>query len=251
MMAWEETLAFCYLQQADDEKNKCLFTSERFIVIYRGKVSRFTLEEIKEITFNQRRWLLPLIAGGIAGSFTLLAIFLNLYNPMPLFILFLVSFFAFYYGWQQHPVLTVTDKVKEHDFPLKYISSNLKAFIHFVNHHLQHKHEMIYHVTRAEDWEQARKDKIYKPASLEIAKFIHAATHEQLPRLIQSGIFTPEHHWILLTIDPLKVQTEIRYEPGGDVPGLKSRPHELFPHIYGSLNLDAIVKAEQLSSNIP
>lgn len=250
MMAWEETLAFCYLQQAGDEKNKSLFTSEHFIVIYRGKVSRFALEEVKEITFNQRRWLLPLIVGGITGSFTLLAIFLNLYNPMPLFILFMVSFFAFYYGWQQHPVLTVTDKVKEHDFPLKYISSNLKAFIHFVNHHLQHKHEMIYHIAKAKDWDLAQEGKVYKPASLKTARFIHAATKHQLTKLVRSGTFTSEHQWILLTLDPLKVQAEIRYEPGDDTPGFKSQPNELFPHIYGPLNLDAIVKAEQLPSNI-
>lgn len=248
-MPWEEIIAFCYLQQIKDEKNKCLLTSERLVVICRGKITRFDLEQIKEVSFNQRRWLLPLIAGGITASFSLLALFLNLYNPWPLFILFLIAALTFYWGWMHHPVFTIQDKVKEHDFPLPYISSNLRSFVSFTNQYLHHGNEMIYHVAKAEDWAFAQENKRYETASLKQEGFIHGSTQDQLNRLKQSGIFSQDQPWVLLVIDPLKVHSELRYEVSGDPAGFKSMPHELFPHIYGPLNLDAVVRTEPLFRN--
>lgn len=248
-MSWEETIAFCYLQQTDDQKNKCLLTSEHFVVIYQGKVARFELEQIRGISFNQRRWLLPLVAGGITASFSLLAIFLNLYSLWPLFILFLIASLIFYWGWVYHPVLTVQDKIKEHDFPLSYISNNLSAFVNFTNQYLLHGNAMIYHVAKAEDWALAQANKKYEAASLKRDGFIHGSTQDQLNRLKQSSVFSQNQPWIVLVIDPLKVHPEIRYELGNDPPGFKSRTHELFPHIYGPLNLDAVARTEPLFRN--
>lgn len=248
-MSWEKTIALCYLQQADDERNKCLLTSEHFVVIYRGKVARFEHEQIKEVAFNQRRWLLPLIAGGITASFSLLAIFLGLYSLWPLFILFLIAALVFYWGWVYHPVLTVHDQVKEHDFPLSFISQNLRAFIQFTNEYLRYGHEMLYHVAKAEDWAMAQEMKRYEPTSLQQEGFIHTSSQGQLNRMKQSGVFSQDQSWVLLVIDPIKVHSEIRYEPGHDLPGSKSMTHELFPHIYGPLNLDAVMRTEGLFRN--
>lgn len=245
-MPREEILAFCYLQQVKDERNKCLLTQKHLVVIYRKKTTHFELEHLHEISFNERRWLLPLIAGGIVASFSLLAIFLNLYNPWPLFFLFVLAALGFYWGWMPHPVLTIRDQVKEHDFPLRYISANLKAFVSFVNQYKKQRNEMIYHVARTEEWEKAQQQDRYQAASLQKVGFIHGTSHNQLMRLKQYGIFPPHQSWTLLAIDPFKVKAEIRYETGDNPPGFKSQADELFPHIYGPINLDAVVRAEPL-----
>ncbi len=250
-MLREEILAFCYLQQVKDEKNKCLLTPKHLVVIYRKKTTPFELEHLQGVSFNNRRWLLPLIAGGIVGSFSLLAIFLNLYNPWPLFLLFVLAALGFYWGWMPHPVLTIRDQVKEHDFPLRYISANLRAFVSFVNQYKKQRNEMIYHVARTEEWEMAQQQNRYQTDSLQKAGFIHGASQHQLTRLKQHGVFPPHQAWTLLVIDPFKVKAEIRYEPGDDPPGFTSQADELFPHIYGPINLDAVVRAEPFFSPAP
>ncbi len=40
---------------------------------------------------------------------------------------------------------------------------------------------------------------------------------------------------VLLVIDPARLTSELRWEPGVDL------ATELFPHIYGPINLDAVV----------
>ena len=45
---------------------------------------------------------------------------------------------------------------------------------------------------------------------------------------------------LLLVIDPDRVEHEIREEQSGD---------ELFPHIYGPLNVDAVVEARPFPPN--
>jgi uncharacterized protein (DUF952 family) len=52
--------------------------------------------------------------------------------------------------------------------------------------------------------------------------------------------FEGKSNLLVLTIDPLKVNPEIRFE---DLQG----EGQLFPHIYGDLNLDAVVKVEEAS----
>ncbi len=59
----------------------------------------------------------------------------------------------------------------------------------------------------------------------------------------QSGI-------LLLKIDPSLLSSELRWEPpsgGAPPPGVPEG--DLFPHIYGPINLDAIVKVYDLESN--
>lgn len=41
---------------------------------------------------------------------------------------------------------------------------------------------------------------------------------------------------VILVIDPERLAAELRWEPGTD------KADELFPHIYGALNLDAVLR---------
>lgn len=245
-MQWEETIAFCYLERADDEKNKCILTQRQLTVVYRGKTTLFSLDQIKDICFNQRKWLLPLIAGGITAPFMLIAIFLNLYNPWPLFVIFVLATLVFYIGWSPHPALTIRDSTKEYDFFLSDISSNLSAFVSFTNRYRQQQTSTIYHIAHAKDWQLAQQTGKYQAASLSRQGFIHAANQQQLERLRSSGIFSPREPWVVLSVDMLKLQAEVRFEAADDPPGFTADAKELFPHIYGMLNLDAVTAVQSL-----
>jgi uncharacterized protein (DUF952 family) len=97
----------------------------------------------------------------------------------------------------------------------------------------------IFHIAAAADWERALRDGQYTMSTrgLTLAEqgFIHASTAGQVA-LVANAFYRGEPGLLLLVIDPALVGPEIRYEqvPGQDLP---------YPHIYGPLNLDAVVEA--------
>ena len=97
----------------------------------------------------------------------------------------------------------------------------------------------IYHIATAADWERARRDGQYTTSTrgLTLAEqgFIHASTAGQVA-LVANAFYQGAPDLLLLVIDPAQVAAEIRYEP---VPG-QAGP---YPHIYGPLNIDAVVQA--------
>lgn len=90
----------------------------------------------------------------------------------------------------------------------------------------------ILHITQRQKWEQAKNLGSYHADSLDSEGFIHCSKSTQIIK-VANYIFAHEHGLILLLIDSDQVHSEIRYE-GAD--------GELFPHIYGKLNLDAVYK---------
>lgn len=237
----EAPLAICYLHRADDERNRCWLTERHLVVQFQGKKHAFERAFLKTVAIEQRRAWLPLIVGGIAAPLSLLALLLNLYNPWALIYVFLPALLLLYLGWLPYAVLAVHDAVKPHDFRLPAVSANLHAFVRFVNRMILQGDSYIYHVARAKEWAGVEATGHYAPTSLANEGFIHASQADQLERLKRSGLFTADTNWTVLTIDPLKVQAEVRYEPGTDPPGVTSPPDELFPHIYGPLNTEAVV----------
>lgn len=252
----EAPIAVCYLHQAGDERNRCWLTERHLVVQFRGKNHAFARTILKTVAIETRRAWLPLIAGGIAAPLSLLALFLNIYDPWILIYVFLPALLLLYLGWLPYTVLAVHDAVKPRDFRLPAVSANLRAFVRFTNRMILQGNDLMYHVARAEDWSAAAISGHYAPASLAHEGFIHASQADQLERLKKSGIFTTDVAWVVLAVDPLKVQAEIRYEPGLDPPGASTRgastrestspPSELFPHIYGPLNVDAVVSINPL-----
>ncbi len=242
----EAPIAVCYLHHTNDERNRCWLTERYLVVQKRGKKHVFKREILRSLAIEQRRDWLPLIAGGIAAPLSLLALLLNIYEPWVLICVFLPALLLLYLGWLPYAVLAVHDAVKPHDFRLPSVSPNLRAFVRFVNRMIVRGNESIYHVARAEDWALAEKAGHYAPASLADEGFIHASNADQLERLKYSDLFTTDINWMVLTIDPLNVLPEIRYELGAAPPGVSNPADELFPHIYGPLNTDAVVEVNPL-----
>jgi uncharacterized protein (DUF952 family) len=96
--------------------------------------------------------------------------------------------------------------------------------------------ELILHLASRAAWLLAKESGEYSPASLSAEGFIHCSKPEQVAD-VANRFYTGRHDLILLVIDPALLHAELRWEPDTD------QPDELFPHLYGPLNLDAIQRA--------
>ncbi|UFP95332.1 DUF952 domain-containing protein [Gloeobacter morelensis] len=96
--------------------------------------------------------------------------------------------------------------------------------------------ECIFHITSRSGWEAARKAGIYRHRSLHSEGFIHCCRAEQLAG-VRERYFGGQADLVVLTIDPARLTTTVREE---DTHGRG----ETFPHLYGPLNLNAVVAAE-------
>ena len=103
---------------------------------------------------------------------------------------------------------------------------------------------MIYHLTFASDWESSQSAGQYRMSSrgmtLDEVGFIHCSFADQVDGVARA-VFAGADGLVLVTIDPSLVKAEVQYEnlEGGS---------ELFPHIYGPLNVDAVVEVRAYES---
>lgn len=94
---------------------------------------------------------------------------------------------------------------------------------------------MIYHVVSEKEWQRAQEQGWYAAPSLFTEGFIHCSKKEQVAGVLEryykniSGL-------LLLHIDESLLQATLQYD-------LSPSINEEFPHLYGKLNLDAVVLA--------
>ena len=98
---------------------------------------------------------------------------------------------------------------------------------------------MILHIAARGDWERAQADGSYRLDSLETDGFIHCSTSAQAPR-VADALFPGRSDLLLLCIDPAKLTSDLRFEAPAH-PSDQDAPDETFPHIYGPIDLDAVV----------
>lgn len=96
----------------------------------------------------------------------------------------------------------------------------------------------IYHIVTLTEWELQKNNTHYTHPSLLVEGFIHTSTKEQLAATIKR-YYANEEKVVVLTIDSSKVQPEIKYELAPSI-------NQLFPHLFGELNLDAVVEVKVL-----
>ena len=92
---------------------------------------------------------------------------------------------------------------------------------------------VIFHITKHKQWEQAKLAGVYRGDTLDSEGFIHCSTPQQVVK-VANDLFHAQKRLALLCIETDKVRAEIRYE------GLEGEEH--YPHIYGPLNVDAVIK---------
>ncbi|HEY9077583.1 MAG TPA: DUF952 domain-containing protein [Anaerolineaceae bacterium] len=94
---------------------------------------------------------------------------------------------------------------------------------------------MIYHIATKVAWIKAQQEGQYTAPSLSSEGFIHCSTIQQvLP--VANLLFHGQKDIVLLHIDEKKLSAPLKYDPVSEKQG------ERFPHIYGAINLDAVLE---------
>jgi uncharacterized protein (DUF952 family) len=97
--------------------------------------------------------------------------------------------------------------------------------------------ETILHLCHEEDWIKALEIGLYQAVSLETEGFIHCSKTEQILE-VANRYYSGVEGLVILWIESAKLASELRYEVSeGDV----------YPHLYGPLNLDAVIAVTEIS----
>ena len=94
--------------------------------------------------------------------------------------------------------------------------------------------ELLFHITTYTAWSAGQKSGEYRADSLGQVGFIHFSKAAQVLR-VANDYYAGQQGLLILLVDPSKLKAELRWDPGSD------QADELFPHIYGPVNLEAVV----------
>ncbi len=100
---------------------------------------------------------------------------------------------------------------------------------------------MIFHITTRKAWEDARTKGEYIAESLASEGFIHCSTLAQVPP-VADKFYKGQSGLVLLVIEPTLLSSTLKWEaPSGGTPPPGVPAGDQFPHVYGPINLDAVV----------
>lgn len=94
----------------------------------------------------------------------------------------------------------------------------------------------IYHIVLPEIWESFKGRPSYQPAGLQTEGFIHCSYEQQLDAVLQR-YYSGTDRVLILKLDTEKLRSKLVEEP--------STGGEIYPHIYGRLNFNAVVGIEE------
>ena len=94
----------------------------------------------------------------------------------------------------------------------------------------------IYHIALPEVWEHYKDRPSYQPESLSTEGFIHCSYPAQLEGVLKR-YFSNVDKVLILKIDTDKLLAKLVKEP--------STNNEIYPHIYGRLNHNAVVEVQE------
>lgn len=98
----------------------------------------------------------------------------------------------------------------------------------------------ILHITTAAQWAAAQEAGAYRGDTLDSEGFIHCSTPAQVVE-VANARFRGAPALVLLDIDTDRVGPDIRWEAADN--------GQLYPHIYGPLNTDAVVQVVPFHPN--
>lgn len=99
---------------------------------------------------------------------------------------------------------------------------------------------VIYHLAFRGDWEAGLAAGVYRAPSLAEEGFIHASGDEAQTLRVAARLFAGSTDLLVLDIDTVLL--------GGGSPVIReaARSGEIYPHIYGAIALDAVVRIREL-----
>jgi len=101
---------------------------------------------------------------------------------------------------------------------------------------------VVFHIVGSPDWADAQDRGRYAPDAFAADGFVHLSNRDQILRpanLLYSGRTDLK----LLVIEVSRLRARVVYEPGSH------GEDELFPHLYGQLNLDAVIDVVDFPCN--
>jgi uncharacterized protein (DUF952 family) len=107
---------------------------------------------------------------------------------------------------------------------------------------------MIYHLTFRKSWRYALATGPYRDKSLDKDGFIHCSTVEQLVP-VAMNFFPARRKLTVLVIDETRLTSPVKWEKPEDGPPPGLPPNAKFPHVYGPINHEAVLKSLDMERN--
>ena len=98
---------------------------------------------------------------------------------------------------------------------------------------------VIYHITTADAWAAAQTVGEYEAPSLADEGFIHCSGDEAQTLRVVQRLYSGATGLQVLDVDVIRLKAEVKREA--------SRSGEIYPHVYGRINLDAVVRVRDLT----
>jgi uncharacterized protein (DUF952 family) len=105
---------------------------------------------------------------------------------------------------------------------------------------------LICHITTRAAWAAAQPKGEFLPPEFSAHGFVHCSTPEQVV-LVVNAFFAGRNDLTMLMIDTARLKSEVIWEDAhaeGRIPEFAQ--YSVFPHVYGPINLDAVVRTVDL-----
>lgn len=101
------------------------------------------------------------------------------------------------------------------------------------------REDLIFHLVHKKKWKEQKLDGRYHPQSLDSEGFIHCSSGNDIES-VANRLFKGKRRILLIVINTSLIEPELKYEKDEDT-GV------VYPHIYGPLNLDAVIDKIELA----
>ncbi len=153
----EEIIAKCYVGSDGDERNVCYLSKTSLHLNINNHLSSFFVQWISDISLKRKKYLMPIVIGGIVAPLAALGLFQYYLNPWLMMGILLVSLLSIYYGYEGGLALCVVTPIKEYDFFIKTATPNLKAFLAYSKQAINEDSIKFYFKLTDREWEVAKK----------------------------------------------------------------------------------------------
>ncbi len=106
---------------------------------------------------------------------------------------------------------------------------------------------MILHIVAKSDWVKAVGRGSYAPPGLAAEGIVHCSTLAQVVATA-NRFYRGQSGLVVLCIEEERLRVPLRYERAAEARG--DGAGEVFPHLYGALNVDAVVRVVELPCEV-
>jgi uncharacterized protein (DUF952 family) len=111
---------------------------------------------------------------------------------------------------------------------------------------MQLNRPMIYHAVPLAEW-NASPDEPYAPASLAEEGFVHCSPDEAVTLAVVNAFYrTAPRPLVAVLLDETALTARCEWEAPSPVPPPGVADGTLFPHVFGPLNRDAVIRVQEI-----